>query len=84
MTAALLKQRIVCNPKILGGKPVIKGTRLSVEFILELLRSGLSFKEIIAEYPGLKRGDLEAVLLFAKHAVSREEIIPWGLAMSPS
>lgn len=73
-------KRIVCNPNILGGKPVIVGTRISVEFILELLHSGMSFSDIIKEYPHLKRRDLEAALAFARHAVSREEVIHFELA----
>ncbi|MBI2411270.1 MAG: DUF433 domain-containing protein [Candidatus Kerfeldbacteria bacterium] len=74
-------KRIVSNPDVLGGKPLIKGTRISVEFILELMRSGMSFNEIIAEYDHIKKADLEAALAFAKHAVSREEIIPLKLSV---
>ncbi len=65
---------IISNPKILGGKPVIKGTRISVEFVLELLRSGMNLNDIIHEYPHLKKSDIQAVLAFAKRAVSREQI----------
>lgn len=72
----LISKHIVCDPRILRGKPVIKGTRISVEFILELMRSGMSFEDILKEYKHLKRADLEAALLFAKHAVTREEIVP--------
>lgn len=79
MTSKNLK-RIVCNPAILGGKPVIRGTRSSVEFVLELIHSGMSFDDILKEYPHLKRRDLEAALAFARHAVSREEIIHFELA----
>lgn len=70
-----LKQ-IVSNPKILSGKPIIKGTRISVEFILELVRSGMSTTDILAQYSHLKKSDIQAALTFAKHAVSREERIP--------
>lgn len=78
----LITKFIITNPKILGGKPIIKGTRISIEFILELMRSGMSFGKILKEYPNLKRAHLEAALAFAKHAVSREEIIPLELAAS--
>lgn len=71
-----LANRIVSDPQILGGKPVVEGTRISVEFILELVRSGMGFNEILQEYPHLKRADLEAALVFAKRAVTYEEIIP--------
>lgn len=73
-------KRIICDPKILGGKPVIRGTRISVEFVLELVHSGMSFDDILKEYPHLKRRDLEAALAFARHAVSREEVIHFELA----
>lgn len=76
MSLILFSKRIVCDPKILKGKPVIKGTRISVEFILELLRSGMSFDTILDEYAQLSKTDLEAALAFAKHAVSREEVAP--------
>lgn len=78
----LITKFITMNPKILGGKPIIKGTRISVELILELIRSGMSFDEILKEYPHLKKAQIEATLVFAKHAVSREEIVPLELAAS--
>ncbi len=48
-------KRITANPKILGGKPVIRGTRISVEFILELLASDVSESEILQDYPHLSK-----------------------------
>lgn len=78
--AFFVSKHIVCDPKILGGKPIVKGTRISVEFILELIRSGMTFEAILKEYPKLSRADLEAAVGFAKHAVSREEIVPLKLA----
>lgn len=75
-----ISKYIVCNPKILNGKPIVKGTRISVEFILELIHSGMSFDEILKEYKSLTRAALESALAFAKHAVSREEIVPLQLA----
>lgn len=56
--------RIETNPEILGGKPIIRGTRLSVEFILELLAAGQSESEILSNYPGLTREDI----LAARHS----------------
>ncbi|MBI4252579.1 DUF433 domain-containing protein [Candidatus Uhrbacteria bacterium] len=73
-------KHITCDPSILGGKPVIRGTRISVEFILELLHSGMALNDILKEYPHLKRRDLEAAIAFARHAVSREEVIHFELA----
>ena len=57
-----LSERIVVNPEVLAGKPVIRGTRLAVEFILELLAGGQSESEILENYPGLTRDDILACL----------------------
>jgi len=54
--------RIVSDPGILCGKPVVKGTRMSVEFILEVLSSGLSVEDLIKEYPQLKPADVYAAI----------------------
>jgi len=62
-----LAERIVADPEILGGKPVIRGTRLAVEFILELLAAGQSEQEILSNYPGLKREDILACLSYASY-----------------
>ena len=67
--------RITYNPRILGGKPIIKGTRISVEFVLELLASGMTPDEIIEEYPKLTRRDIMAVLEFAARTIKREELV---------
>lgn len=67
--------KIIFNPKILGGKPIIKGTRISVDFILELLSSGMSIDEIIKEYTHLKREDILDALDYAAKTIKREEII---------
>jgi len=57
-----LLKRITANPHILGGKPVIRGTRISVEFILELLASGATESDILEDYPHLKPSDIKACL----------------------
>ncbi len=62
-----LMERIETNPKVMTGKPVIRGTRLTVEYILNLLGQGAEKEEILEEYEGLKHHDLQACLLFAKH-----------------
>ncbi len=67
--------RIVANPGILGGKPIVEGTRLSVEHILGLLASGMSNQEIIADYPELSEGSIRAVLAYAARALQNEIII---------
>ncbi len=70
-----MENRITFNPKILQGKPIIKGTRISVEFILELLASGMTPEDIAKEYPRLKLRDVHAALEYAAKTVKREEII---------
>ncbi len=62
--AAMIAQ-ITANPQILGGKPIIRGTRISVEFILELLASDVSEKEILEDYPHLTKDDIRACLKYA-------------------
>jgi len=67
-----LLKRITANPKILGGKPVIRGTRISVEFVLELLASGATEAEILQDYPHLKPTDIKACLAYAAHSSDNE------------
>jgi uncharacterized protein (DUF433 family) len=69
-----LLDRITVNPKIMGGKPIIKGTRITVEQMLKLLAQGLSTKEILKDYPHLTRDDVAAVLLYAAKVTSEEEV----------
>lgn len=66
---------IVFNPKILNGKPMIKGTRISVDFILELLSSGMTIEDILKEYPHLKRQDILTALSYAARAIKKEEVL---------
>lgn len=70
------QDRIVVDPAILTGKPVIKGTRLAVEFVLELLAEGWSHEEIFRNYPGLTDEDLQAALHYAADLLKRERIYP--------
>lgn len=67
--------RIITNPKILGGKPVIKGTRISVSLILDLLASGMSTEEIIKEYPHLKPADIQAATKYAAALIEKDRLI---------
>lgn len=70
-------ERIVTNPEILGGKPIIRGTRLSVEFVLELLASGMTKEEILTDYTHITEEDLHAVLEYAAHALKNEVYVPF-------
>jgi len=64
--------RITADPKILGGKPIVRGTRLSVEFILELLASDVPEEEILEDYPHLTRDDIHACLKYAARSCRNE------------
>jgi uncharacterized protein (DUF433 family) len=76
MTNKKLLERITMNPKVVTGKPVIKGTRLTVEFILNLMAHGATFQEIISEYKGLKQEDIQACILFASKALENTVFMP--------
>lgn len=76
-----LLERITINPKVMVGKPVIKGTRLTVEYILNLLAHGATTEEIIEEYDGLTAEDVQACLLFATKSL--ESTVFGPLATEP-
>ena len=69
-----LMDRITFNPAVLRGKPLIRGLRLSVEMVLELLAKGASEEEILEDYPELEPEDIRAALSYAFHMVSHEEV----------
>ena len=71
-----LSERIVVDTEILAGKPVIRGTRLAVEFILDLLAAGQSEHEILAQYPGLTRDDILACLSYASYLAHEYKAYP--------
>lgn len=66
--------RITLNPDILVGKPTIKGTRLAVEFIIDLLAQGWSHDEILRNYPGLTIEDIQACLSYASETLKAEKV----------
>ena len=68
-------ERIVVNPKILGGKPIIKGTRISVSLILDLFSSGMNAKEIVMEYPHLTEKDVFAAARYAASLLGKEHVV---------
>jgi uncharacterized protein (DUF433 family) len=71
-----LLARIVVNPKVMAGKPILKGTRITVELVLRLLAKGLSAEEILKDYPHLTKDDITAVLLYAAKIAGDEEVYP--------
>ena len=71
-----VSERVVIDPKVLAGKPVIRGTRLAVEFILEILAAGQSESEVLANYPGLSREDILACLSYASYLAHEYKAFP--------
>lgn len=70
------RERITVDSEVLTGKPVVKGTRLAVEFIIELLAQGWSEAEILDNYPGLTSEDIRACLAYASAVLSAERVYP--------
>lgn len=70
------EERITVDPAILAGKPVIRGTRLAVEFILELLAAGRAEADVLADYPGLTREDVLACLAYASYLAREYKAYP--------
>jgi uncharacterized protein (DUF433 family) len=68
-------QRIVSDPSVFGGKPCIRGTRISVEFILELIASGASRDDIIRAWPNLTAEDVEEAVLYAARFLKNEIVV---------
>lgn len=71
-----LLDRIALDPKVMTGKPVIRGTRLTVEYILNLLAHGATPEAILEEYDGLTREDVQACLLFATKSLESTSFLP--------
>ena len=71
-----LLERIILDQKVMAGKPVIRGTRLTVDFILNLLAHGTTEKEILEEYKGVAEEDIRACFLFATKALKDTEFMP--------
>ena len=75
-----LLDRITVNADVMAGKPVIRGTRLTVDFVLGLLARGASADEILAEYPGVSPADVSACLLFAAKSLADTTFVPATVA----
>ena len=76
MASEQLIERITTNPEVMGGKPVIKGTRITVETIVKLVAAGASVKEIIEDFPYITEDDIRAALLYAAKVLESEDIFP--------
>lgn len=76
MTDEELLERITVDPGVMVGKPVIRGTRLTVQFVLGLLAHGASVSEILEEYQGLAEADIQASILFAAKCLDTSDFMP--------
>ncbi len=74
----MTEPRIVSDPKVLFGKPVIAGTRISVELILEKLAAGDKIEELLIDYPHITEQDIRAALRFAAQAIRCDVIYPFA------
>jgi uncharacterized protein (DUF433 family) len=70
-----MQDRIEINPKIMLGKPVIRGTRITVELILRKLGEGAAHRELLEAYPNLTEGDLQAAITFAADTLAHDETV---------
>ena len=69
-------ERVTLDPKVLAGKPVIRGTRLAVEFVIGLMADGWTEADIVSNYPGITREDIIACLAYARDTLSSEKVFP--------
>ncbi len=74
MTDPELLKRITANPEIFGGKPIIRGMRISVELILSLLAQGETIESILADYPDLEPDDIRACLSYARAVIANDSL----------
>jgi uncharacterized protein (DUF433 family) len=68
--------RITLDPQVLAGKPVVRGTRLAVEFVIGLMADGWAEADIIANYPGVTHEDIIACLAYARDVLTFEKVFP--------
>ena len=76
MDEAKLLSRITVDPKIFGGKPIVRGRRLAVEHVLGMLAAGSTEKELLDGYDWLEPADIQACLIYARRAVGHERVEP--------
>jgi uncharacterized protein (DUF433 family) len=70
------QERIIVDPGVLAGKPIIKGTRISVEFVIDLLARGWTVEQVLKEFNHLKVEDIQACLAYASEIIKSEQIYP--------
>jgi uncharacterized protein (DUF433 family) len=74
----VMSERIEINPRVCGGQPVIKGTRIPVAVILDQLADGESWDSLLEGYPELKRADIQSALRYARHSILHTETTAIG------
>ncbi len=74
MTSDKLLERITADPAIFGGKPIIRGMRISVELVLSLLAQGVTWEELLVDYPDIERDDIRACLAYAHAIISHDSL----------
>ena len=74
-----LLRRILIDPEVMVGKPVIRGTRIPVELIVRMLAQGVPESEILSEYPRLQPEDIRAALTYAAQVLANEDILPLNI-----
>ena len=70
------RERIAVDPAVLVGKPVVRGTRMSVEFVIDLLARGWMSDDVLREYDHLRLGDIQACLCYARDVLASERVYP--------
>jgi len=76
MTDSEHLERIVVDPAVMAGKPVIRGTRISVDYVLKRIGHGSTIDELVDEYEGLTAEDFQSCLIFASRAISETDFVP--------
>ena len=76
-------ERIAVDPKVMVGKPVIRGTRIPAALILKMLGQGIPVEEILREYPRLEKVDIEAAIAYAARVVEHEDVFPLPMQREP-
>ena len=69
--------RVTRNPAVLGGKPIIRGTRIAVSLIDDWIEAGVAVEQILKDYPNLTHEDIEAAVVYAQQEQTRTEVRPW-------
>jgi uncharacterized protein (DUF433 family) len=84
MSADVLLDRITVDPRLMGGKPAIRGRRLAVEHLMDMMLAGDTISDIVTAYPWLELADLHACLAYTGRSVANERLYPFTLQGQPN